>query len=184
MSPYIQQFINDISPNICWELYPEYIEGFTEHQIDIYAEALDIEINGTFRQWLLTFGKCSGGLFTINDFNLYWHVNHAISVLKQHSVNKEWQMEIYEEGLISEAQYALKPYSLYRENEIDFYFVLTKDPELFVWFYTDSDDKPAINTGLTFNDFLKLKLSKLECAKGIWFEKNEVIEMSSSNVFK
>ena len=58
MSPYIQQFINDISPNICWELYPEYIKGFTEEQVVAYAEALNIEINGAFRQWLLTFGKC------------------------------------------------------------------------------------------------------------------------------
>lgn len=183
MSPYIQQFIDAMSPNICWNLYPEYIEGFTEEQVNAYAEALNMESKGAFRQWLLTFGKCSGGLFTINDFNLYWHVNHIASVLEQHSMNQEWQVEIYEEGLISETQYRLKPYNLYRENEIDFYFILTKDPELFVWFYTDSDNKSAINTGLKFDEFIKSKIGKLSCHKGIWFEKKEVIEMSSSNIF-
>lgn len=185
MSPYIQQFIDAISPNICWELYPEYIEGFTEHQIDIYAEALDIEINGAFRQWLLTFGKCSGGLFTQDHFNHYHGGSNIEENLAYLKMYPEFRKDMFDDGRITNDQLNLKPFNLYWENEVDRYFILTKDPELFVWFYTDSYDSDyAINTGLKFDEFIKLKIGKLRCRKGIWIDKEDIIEMSSSNIFK
>lgn len=184
MNSYIQKFIDAMSPNICWDLYPEYIKGFTEEQVDMYAELLSIDINNAFRQWLLTFGTCSGGLFLSHYCNHYHASGHSKAYLEYIQQNPLFNQEMYDDGRITKEQLFMKPFLLYWENEIDYYFILTKDPKLFVWFYTDSDDKIAVNTGLKFDDFLILKLGQQKCKKGIWFNKSEVLKMSSSYIFE
>ena len=184
MTPYIKKFIDAMSPNICWEIYPEYIKGFTEEQVDIYAKLLSIEINNAFRQWLLTFGACSGGLFLSHYCHHYHASGYSKEYLEYIQQNPLFNQEMYEDGRITKEQLSMNPFALYWENETDYYFILTKDPELFVWFYTESDNKIAVNTGLKFDDFLMLKLGQQSCSRGTWFNKKEVLKMSSSYIFE
>ncbi|WP_230659866.1 hypothetical protein [Psychrobacter sp. I-STPA10] len=184
MNAYIQQFIDAISPNICWNIYPEYIEGLTEQQLTQLAHAGDIEIHGEFKQWLLTFGKCSGGLFLAYDFKIYGVASTWQNYLEQCSDTEICRLEQLEDGLITKEQLDLKPLYIYTENETHHYYIFTKDPDLFVWFNDDGANMPIpmVNTGLRFNDFVKQKLSTLRCNPGVWLDKEEVLRFSCTYI--
>ena len=185
MTPYIQKFIDAMSPNTCWEIYPEHIKGFTDKEIDIYTQALNIEAHGDFRIWLATFAKCSGGFFISDEFFLFkkyndYPIQKALSIHSE--INIAWQKDMFEEGFITNEELNSKPYFITRENETSYYFIYTTDPELLVWHYCDGDDTFEC-TNLKFVDYLSRLLSQIQCKQGVWLDKFEVLEASTSNIF-
>jgi len=185
MNKFIQQFLPHISKDICWHTNIEAIKGFTDKEIDIYAQALNIEAHGDFRRWLETFGQCSGGLFTDDYFFLFKKYDnyHNQTALYTHGkMNIAWQEGMVEEGFITTEQLNSKPYFITRENETSYYFIYTADPELLVWHYCDGDDTFEC-TNLGFVEYLNRLLSQIKCKQGVWLDKFEVLEASTSNIF-
>lgn len=184
MNPFVQQFIPYISEDICWEMNLDAIEGFTNKEIDLYTESLNIEAHRDFRIWLQTFGKCSGGLF-IDDFYLFYKYGNRSkdTTFSVHiDINLGWQQEIVDEGFITEKELDGKPYFFSQQNETSYYFIYTTDPELWVWHYCDGDDTFEC-TNLSFIEYLKNYLSQITCTKEVWLDKLKVLEASTSNLF-
>lgn len=185
MNTFVQQFIPHISKDICWEMNLDAIEGFTDKEIDIYTQELNVEAHGDFRYWLKSFGKCSGGFFTDDYFFLFKKYSgfpNQTALSAHGGINIAWQQGLVEEGCITDKELDGKPYFITRENETSYYFIYTTDPELWVWHYCDGDDTFEC-TNLRFIEYLKNYLSQITCTKGVWLDKLEVLEASTSNLF-
>ncbi|WP_153043679.1 hypothetical protein [Xenorhabdus sp. KK7.4] len=135
--------------------YPElsidfnYIRGYSEDDLIKLKRVYDIEIQGEFLEFLTYMGCCSGGLFGDQPLRFYQERETITSeVLFQSRFWNELQ-RIQRFDLLTK-----KPFFISKEND-NFYFLLTKsnNPDL-VYFFDKKHDE-IINTGLTFNEYLR-----------------------------
>lgn len=183
MENFIKQFVDAVSDQICWDLQIEEIVGFNDQQIDTYSKALNIKIQGDLRHWFAHFGKCSGGLFTSNNFHLYWYVFQPnISCLEDQAIcNKERQIDLYQLKAIDKTLLESKPYFFYYEENYQ-YFIFTENSESLVWLFIEGNNFVEC-TNMNFIDFLKFKLNNLYCNEGVWIDRHTLKTISTSNVF-
>lgn len=126
-------FLAQIPKNTAWPVFPDAIRGFNEQELQCYCDALNIEAHGELREFLLTFGRCSGGVFSASPFFLYDYTELHSTLEKVASWHCEFIQYHVEQGYFTDADVQKKPYYLLAEDEGVTVFVYTTDPALTVW---------------------------------------------------
>lgn len=67
MSNLIQTLLSIKSPYDSFIDRPELIQGYTEDEIKEIEQRYNLPIHGQFKEFLMTMGKCSGGLISGGD---------------------------------------------------------------------------------------------------------------------
>ncbi|WP_303121956.1 hypothetical protein [Moraxella sp.] len=183
----IQEFLPYVSKNICWDLQLDKIEGFSDEQIKQYCKSLNIEAYGELHTWLKTFGKCSGGLFTSDEYFLYRkRIDNSANNINLKSfgeLNIAWQNDLIDMGVLTKQDVIeKKPYIFECYNETHYYIIYTTDLTPMVWYYCDGDGSYQC-TGKTFFKHLKDRLTTLKCSDGNWLDHLSLLEISTSRLF-
>lgn len=71
MSDLIQTLLSIKSPYDSFIDKPELIQGYTEDEIKQIEQKYDFPIHGQFKEFLMTMGKCSGGLVAGSEIYIY-----------------------------------------------------------------------------------------------------------------
>lgn len=187
MNPLIQEFLPYVSKNICWELQLDKIEGFNDEQIKKYCKSLNIEAHGEVCAWLKTFGKCSGGVFTSDEYFLYRkridYTSNDLNLKSFGELNIAWQNDLVDMNILTKQDvFEKKPYIFECYNETHYYIIYTTDLEPMVWYYCDGDSSYQC-TGKTFFEHLKYRLTTLRCSEGNWLDCSSLMEISTSRLF-
>ncbi|MDE9427766.1 hypothetical protein [Xenorhabdus bovienii] len=137
--------------------YPEltidtnYIKGYSEEDILKLESLRDFKIQGQLREFLTYMGRCSGGLFGSQPLKFYPEiVNPKGKEIYQSECRKDL-VEIEGEDILNQ-----KPFFISIENEgIYDYFLLTDSDSPDLVYYIDSNYNTIVDTGLTFNKYLR-----------------------------
>ena len=126
-------FLQQIPKNKTWPVYPDAIQGFSEDELQRYCDALNIEAHGELREFLLTFGRCSGGMFLADPFFYYGGKDPFTCLDKVADWHRDFIQYHVEQGYFTDEDVQKKPYYLFAEEEAITVFVYTTDPALNVW---------------------------------------------------
>jgi len=126
-------FLKQIPKNTAWPVYPDAIKGFSEEELQRYCDALNIEAHGELREFLLTFGHCSGGIFSVSPFVLYNYTEQFSTLEKVAYWHQEYIGYLVADGHITADDAKKKPYIFYVDPEGIVAFVYSADPNLTVW---------------------------------------------------
>lgn len=126
-------FLQQIPKNTTWPVYPDAIQGFSEDELQRYCDALNIEAHGELREFLLTFGRCSGGIFSVSPFVLYNYTEQFSTLEKVADWHQEYIDYLVEDGHITADDAKKKPYIFYDHPDGIVAFVYSTDPNLTVW---------------------------------------------------
>lgn len=126
-------FLKQIPKNNAWPIYPDAIQGFSEDELQRYCDALNIEAHGELREFLLTFGRCSGGIFSVSPFVLYNYTEQFSTLEKVANWHQEYIDYLVGDGHITADDTKKKPYIFYDHPDGIVAFVYSTDPNLTVW---------------------------------------------------
>lgn len=154
--------------------YPEFIQGYTQQEINQIAEIYNLDIHGQFQEFLLQMGRCSGGLLwgTVSMYRYSWNREAYRGYQKvlddEDEINKP-------AGWINAIENKLFP--LTRENEgTQFAYLATALKNDYVWLWDDGQPESEFsNTGSTLLEYFKW-LVKYETKQARFEEKESNFE--------
>lgn len=143
---------------ICYfhSVYPELfincnkIKGYSIDEIKKIEKLYDVEIKGQLYDFLISLGRCSGGLFSDNAL-IFYRENMGVRshIFFQYSFCEElFNLQYYD--FLKE-----KPFVFSFENETQYFFTLTKNDNNDLVYHYDENQETVISTGLNFNEHLR-----------------------------
>lgn len=157
MSNLVQELLSIKSPYNDFIERPELIQGYTEDEIKEIEQRYNLSIHGQFKEFLMTMGKCSGGLLLGREIFIYH------SGLKPNSdsfglENQEFWQYDDNQGFKEQTNYIdLVEYQFFEfgddgESRNYVYFLLTKNQDDIIYQY-DTMRETVVAVGTLF-DFL------------------------------
>ncbi|MCL1624372.1 SMI1/KNR4 family protein [Moraxella sp. Tifton1] len=135
---------------------PELIQGYTEDEIKQIEQKYDFPIHGQFKEFLMTMGKCSGGILLGDDIYIYresyasHHLDDYTRELIQEDSNYEYLMKFLGNIDLIEKRFFI--FAGINEHIVQ-YFMLAADNNDIVYEW-DTNEETVREFGTLF-DFLK-----------------------------
>ncbi len=152
MNGYIQHFVDLYPPHSYWSIwtiYPEEAKGFSQEELQTFAEKLDICLFDELAEFLSNFGKCGAGIFNKSFF--WFYSDNFDDYIKR---NSYWIDDMIEEDFFDKNFRDKKPLFFGDYENCVFYFICTNSTDTSVWEYNESEDI-LTNTHQSFFEFLE-----------------------------
>lgn len=155
MSDLVQTLLSIKSPYDSFIDKPELIQGYTEDEIKQIEQKYNLPIHGQFKEFLMTMGKCSGGLVAGSDIYIYRETR------KSHHFSENFAREIQNDpdcqefvknmGNIDLVEKKYFAFAGINEHRFQYFMLLTnQDDAIYEW---DTDEDTVREFGTLF-DFL------------------------------
>ncbi|MGU3312261.1 hypothetical protein [Acinetobacter sp. M5A5_2a] len=139
----------------------EKVNGYSEREIAEIEKLNNISIHGQLKEFLITMGKCSGGLFLGDDFYIYrYYRNAGFNIQRQKNLMADEELAInYRENGekldLAEEQY----FEICGENEhANIFFMYTKDDNDYVYEWNENTNTVK-RFGTLFNYLIRYRKS-------------------------
>ncbi len=137
---------------------PELIQGYNETEIQEIEQRYNLSVQGQFREFLMTMGKCSGGVLLGQNLTIfnpnYQPTSQSFGIEnQQYWYEHEDLFNFFQKENINPIQEQLL-YLDNRNEHISFYFLFTNRNENIVYEYDSNLDEIKLNEYGTLFDYL------------------------------
>lgn len=142
------------------------IEGYNEAEIQEIEKRYNLSIHGQFKEFLMTMGKCSGGLLLGDEIKIYSRYakpdSKSFGVLSQ----QDWQDDYLYLDWFKNTDLVTRKFFHFAHlsDAVDSYFVLTADNNDMVYKIDGSQDTEIVKEFGTLNEFLVFYRSQIEAS--------------------
>ena len=175
MSNLIQTLLSIKSPRNNFIERPELIQGYTEDEIQQIEQKYNISIHGQFKEFLMTMGKCSGGLLTGKSLFLYDKLCEPTGYFFGLENQEFWQNDddiYYFKQQINNQNLIEMQFFEFAENDSEVrekvYFLLTKNKDdiIYCWDFSDDNNEIVYPYGSLFDFLCYCRKNEINCFRG------------------
>ena len=154
MSNLIQTLLSIKSPYDSFIDRPELIEGYTEDEIKQIEQKYNIPIHGQFKEFLMTMGKCSGGLVAGSEIYIYrdGSINHYIDDYVIESIQEDSDYEYLMQflGNVNLVEKRFLIFAGINEHMIKYFMLLANQDDIVYEWDTNEDTVREFGTLFDF----------------------------------
>lgn len=156
MSNLIQMLLSIKNPKNQFIERPELIQGYTEDEIRQIEQKYNFPIHGQFKEFLMTMGKCSGGLLLGDDvyiysntIDTYYFLNISNMEIQEDPDCQEFIKNMGNINLVEKKYFVLAGIN---EHRFQYFMLLENHNDIIYEWDTDTDEVKEFGT---LFDFLK-----------------------------
>ena len=156
MSHLVQTLLSIKNPRNNFIERPELIQGYTEDEIKQIEQKYNLPIHGQFKEFLMTMGKCSGGLLLVDEIYIYsnsytdHYLDEYLREVMQNNLDYQDFMKSIDNVNLSEKRFFI--FAGINEHIIK-YFMFAADNNDIVYEWDTNED--TVREFGTLFDFLK-----------------------------
>jgi len=145
----------DLRPATTWAVDPSKVDGYSDEEISRIESTYEVKIRGQLRDFLLSMGRCDGGLIGDDPIILYRDTWGAEG---QRGFQKAFREGLKDSNL--QELCTAKPFAFSCESETQYYFVMTEadDPDLV--FHFDENEEIVDPTNMVLLEYMKWVLDR------------------------